>query len=212
LNFPSSRRNFATNERKIAAVMMEKAMRVLSMRGVIVLASGLHLAACSSAVEQVSYTEVRSAYSFGEAGYAADGRDLWTVIQGDPFRMMDSSFADTVTSLMHSPLRTRFTTQPGESAIKLYRVVLRFGAEPGVSPPICGAATPTFDTAARPVRVHAAFCRGEQILTEAVGFVNANAASDPAFRTNVAAVSRELFPLRDQLRDSRRGCIGMGKC
>lgn len=163
-------------------------------------------------------------YSLSEFSYAAGGRDLRTVVQGNPFGgpfgCDDPAFGRTVTAIMqgkHAGPPTRFTTTPGESARPLYRVMMVFNpAETIPSADLCAHETlrtkpaRTKPATAEPIELQAAFCRGSSTATAVTGYLpGATSPEDPLFRTLVADATMALL---SPVRDINRGddCFGPG--
>ncbi len=186
---------------------------------IIVLASLLFAAACAPGGTRLTHQYLSSAYSSGEFAYAGAGRDLRTVVHGNPFGGGQSAFGEAVTDAMqgrHWGQRTHFTTAPGADARNLYKVVLLF------DPPIdftglrlCRDDDATLAGLPRrggAVSVFAAFCLGDKSLTEIRGSIpSATGARDPAFRELVGQVTGALFPLK-RLGDDNDNCRLPFKC
>lgn len=145
---------------------------------------------------------VQSTYSPTEFGYGAARRDLWTQFRGDPFNLGDDDFqAAMIEILAHHPPKpqpTHFTTDPDETADTDYRVVFLF------DPPtkllqtrLCRLPLnlPRGDTSGRPLRVAAAFCRNEGVLTAVRGELDfVESIEDPAFDALIGQMVDDLFP------------------
>ncbi|TSD82293.1 hypothetical protein FFK22_042030, partial [Mycobacterium sp. KBS0706] len=97
----------------------------------IVVISALVASGCSG--PRVVVEDVNPLYSRTEFFAAADGRDLRTIVLGNPFGV--SAFDGAVTGIMTStPVgpKTRFTTNPGPSANRDYSVAVAFNPSPDV--------------------------------------------------------------------------------
>ena len=165
-------------------------------------ATFLLAAACAPGNVRLTHQEINSAYSAGGFAYASAGRDLRVVIHGNPFGGGNTAFRKSVTDAMQGRnwgQKTNFTTTPGESARKVYKVVLLF--DPPVdflARKLCGADDTTLAAMPTPgdgVNVFAAFCLGDKSLTEVKGYTaQATNPGDPAFRELVGQVTGALFP------------------
>ena len=158
------------------------------------------LSACSGS--RVVSDNVSTAYSPLEFSAAAGGRDLATEVYGNPFPIDQISFDQTVTDLMqgkHFGPPTHFTTTPGESANRRYKVVMVFNpAENIANPQICsGGPIATDRQPGQPIRLQAAFCGGGTRTSTTVGAPAVTSPQDPAFRSLITDTTFELFPLRD---------------
>jgi len=169
------------------------AIRFLRHRAAVL---GLLLMGCTA--DRVVQDDVSIRYSRAELGAAADGRDLRTVIYGDP--LGTPGFEDAVTGIMTRTaigVRTRFTTRPGPSARKDYFVVLAFNPSPDVVPwTLCNGQAPSTDPRRRPIVVRAAFCITGGEATAATGYLaDAGSPDDPSFSSLVSQLTLKLFPL-----------------
>jgi hypothetical protein len=165
------------------------------------------VAGCGEA-PQIYNEEVTVAYSPTEYGYAAGGRELWTVVRGDPFGLGAARFAEeVVATLARHPPRpqpTTFTLEPGPEARANYRAIFLFDAPPAaVQSELCAEppAVPVVDPGGR-VRVLAAFCRDGRLLTRVTGEIpRAEGPGDPRFDALLGQVVLALFPLTEPTRD-----------
>ncbi|MFQ5784844.1 MAG: hypothetical protein ACE5H8_08460 [Alphaproteobacteria bacterium] len=158
----------------------------------------------------ISYNQVESAYSPGEVGYAADGRDLRVVVRGKPFAGADRAEleAAVIDGMANQPgwFVTNYTTTPNETARDLYRVVWLFGVTPQTSRyAICGAAPGDFVALEQGGNtVMAGFCRLDQPLTYLGGTLgDVRSLDDPRFRRFVTVATHIVFPRLDPNRDGR---------
>ena len=162
----------------------------------------LFVAACAPGNVRLTHKEVDSAYDSGEQAYAGAGRDLLTVVYGNPFGGDQAAFAGAVTDAMQGRnwgQRINFTTSPGADARLTYKVVLLF------DPPatllgqhLCSESAETLASGPKPgegIGVLAAFCRGDKALTEIMGYISsASGPEDAAFRELAGQVTLGLFP------------------
>lgn len=163
-----------------------------------VLAVCLALAACG---ERVVADEPVPAYTMQEVAYAASGRDLRVVVNGNPFGGDPQFFGQAVTGLMQNRIigvRTNFTTTPGPTALPDYRVVLAFNLmQNELNSALCARPTLPTRPPGGPVIVQGAFCRGGGALSSATGWLDRpQSAQDPAFRDMIADMTYSLFPTR----------------
>ena len=179
------------------------------------------LAACSPGIYSV--TQER-AYSPAEFRYAAQDKDLLTVIRGNPFETEDALFRDAVLAAMLpenwgfdvalAP-RTRLTEQPGVSARTEYFVAVLFDGSDDEAMDMCrgiGVASEGPSAAdGEAGNARRAFCRNGQVLS--MTLAELDGITDPLdepFRRLVARLTRELFPQRDYHGDdSAVGNTGM---
>ncbi len=180
-------------------------------RAAVAVVPALVLYACQPAV--YSLTQGR-AYSPSEFKYAAEGKDLRTVVKGNPFDIPDGAFEAMVLEAMQpahwafelarTP-RTRFTSEPDGSAKLDYRVEVDFLAGALVAPgEMCERAEAPAQ-AAHDGRVQArmVFCYRDQLLSTSVGgLTDVAVADDPRLLRMVARMTRDLFPHRDYRRSS----------
>jgi hypothetical protein len=142
-------------------------------------------------------SDLNDLYSSVEFSAAADGRDLRTTIQGNPFGT--SGFDQVVTQVMTSTYvgpRTRFTTTPGPTENRAYFVSVVFNAQPAVNPfNLCDRKTWTTAPAKRPIIVRAAFCVAGREASAVTGFLDQSTGpDDPAFIDLIRHLTIELFP------------------
>lgn len=166
------------------------------------------IVACSSGVYSV--TQER-AYSPAEFRYAAQDKDLLTIIRGNPFETDDVLFRDAVLAAMQpanwgidvafTP-RTRLTERPDESARTEYFVAVLFDGSDDEAMEMCrgdGAASRSDDApGGEGGNARMAFCRDGQVLSMTLAELD-DGITDPLdgrFQRLVARLTRELFPHR----------------
>jgi hypothetical protein len=145
---------------------------------------------------------VRSTYSPTEFGYGAARRDLWTQFRGDPFELGDDKFQTAMIEILaHHPPKpqpTHFTTDPDETADTDYRVVFLFDPPTSfLQSQLCRLPLelPSGGSATKPLRVAAAFCRYEGVLTSIRGELDfVESIEDPAFDALIGQMVDGLFP------------------
>lgn len=165
------------------------------------LATTLGLTACSGAPSTYGHF-VQSTYSPTEFGYGAARRDLWTQFRGDPFGLGDEAFqAAVIDILAHHPPKPQpahFTTDPDDSADTDYRVVFLFDPPTRLlSTRLCRLPLklPRSAGGRAPLRVAAAFCRNQGVLTSVRGTLDeAKGVDDPAFDALIGQMVDGLFP------------------
>lgn len=155
----------------------------------------LALAACSG--DRVVVSDIGLRYSRAELGRAADGRDLRTVVQGNPFGA--PGFAEAVAGIMTRTgigVRTRFATAPGPTALPDYFVSVVVNPQPDANPfDLCRQAPFTTAPAKRPIVVRAAFCITGGEATAVTGYLDdATGPDDPGFVSLVQNLTLRLFP------------------
>ncbi len=161
---------------------------------------------CSNAV--IIHSNVANAIDVqSQLGYAMDGRHLRTSIQGNPFDMPKDSFDGIVTNLMSGanpgPPAT-FSTNPATRTH--YHVVVWFNPSAAQdSSELCGGkAWSGDDSSTGKLRVMAAFCYGDQVVSEVQGEVpSVTGPGDPRFKSVIQQVTLFLFPPDEPQGDDR---------
>ncbi len=161
----------------------------------------LMLVGCAGA--PVTYGDfVQSTYRPSEFGYGAGRRDLWTQFRGDPFGLGDEAFRAAMIGILArhppKPQPTRFTTDPGESARTDYRVVFLFDPpESFLQTRLCRLpiGLRSGEGGTTPLRVAAAFCREQGVLTAVSGKLDdVRSIDDPRFDALIGQMVDALFP------------------
>jgi hypothetical protein len=157
--------------------------------------SALVASGCSG--NRVVVEDVNPLYSRAEFFAAADGRDLRTIVLGNPFGV--STFDGAVTGIMTStPVgpKTRFTTTPGPSANRDYSVAVAFNPSPDVlAVNLCNVQSLPTAAAQRPIVVRAAFCAGGGEASAVSGYLDqATGPEDPKFVGLIRNLTLQLFP------------------
>ena len=155
------------------------------------------LSACGADISQafVHRSGVPSAFSHG-----AGGRDMRTVILGNPFAMpkdeADEAVIDSIQGMNNGPV-THFTTRPSADALAPYRIVILF--EPPktlVYRHLCGDAA-ALESEARDgrLRVSIAFCVNDSLYAHVDSSIpRADSPHDPAFRKMMGRATFLLIP------------------
>ncbi|MGO4722952.1 MULTISPECIES: hypothetical protein [unclassified Inquilinus] len=156
----------------------------------------LLLAGCTG--PRIVRSDLNALYSSGEFFAAADGRDLRTIIQGNPYGStpgFEQLVAQIMTGTYVGP-RTRFTPTPGPTENRDYFVSVVFNAQPAVNPfDLCDRKTWTTAPAMRPILVRAAFCVAGREASAVTGFLDQSSGpDDPAFINLISHLTIELFP------------------
>jgi hypothetical protein len=156
---------------------------------------------------RISYAVIDPGYRLNEVFYAAGPGAMRTVVTGDPFGIGRERFDEAVTEAMYGNNfgpDMEFVTAPARDLNRHYKVVMMFDAplatggsavcdaQPGVEPAAATTAAPP--AADQPVRVLAAFCRGDWPLTQLAGTMARTGVDDPAFQGFVSQVTLRLFP------------------
>ncbi len=170
------------------------------------LALSLMLGACAA---DTSVRTIYRAGSHSRFAYAAGGRDMTTLIIGNPFALpkdqADRAITDSMQGKNNGPL-TKFTTRPSENARPRYRIVMMFNPPLGMNTAaLCGD---TGDlkpqaTVGR-IKVFTAFCSGGMIISDVRASLPAAAPTDPAFGEAIGRITRRLIPRRDPESSSDR--------
>lgn len=133
---------------------------------------------------------------------AVGDRDLLVEVQGNPFGTDPTAFAQAVTDAMQGHTEVpppHFTTTPGESWSRHYRVVIAFNPTEVVGQDELCARTVATAPGGDRLAVHGAFCEGRRALSSAVNGAEAVAGVQaPAFQDMMAALTRDLFPLENR--------------
>ncbi|MFQ5971244.1 MAG: hypothetical protein ACE5Q3_02865 [Alphaproteobacteria bacterium] len=170
------------------------------------LGAALLLAGCGSAgtfVQDRSYMRDNTP----TFSYIAGGRDMSTVVVGNPFGGSDEDFAARVTEILNARntrQRTNFTTAPGSSARSEYRVVLAFNTPRATGrADICRdpSVLATSENGERPVRLQMGFCLNAFSLTYVRGRLgDVESAEDQRFSDFLAQGLLLTQPERDRRR------------
>lgn len=156
------------------------------------------LSACAGDGVRITHPEIRSQYTRSEVLYAFDRRDAEVVVNGSPFA--NAPAARATTDVMNRvPLgpRTNFTTTPGETARRPYRVVLAYApavAVTGVG--LCARPDmPTRPAGGEQTTLQGALCHGPNLLSGAYATAGpVEGPDDPRFAELVARLTIALFP------------------
>jgi hypothetical protein len=179
--------------------MTHRLRRLLPAAVLAVAGTGLTACVGSGGGGRVVVDQIGPLYSSVQFSAAADGRDLRTTVQGDPFGApgFDQAVAQIMTATYVGP-KTRFTPTPGPSAKRDYFVALAFNPQPEVVPgSLCNGQTVTTAPAQRPIVVRAAFCVAGRDASSVSGYLDqASGPDDPAFVNMIRQLTIQLFPYR----------------
>ncbi|MSO71729.1 MAG: hypothetical protein EXQ88_06965 [Alphaproteobacteria bacterium] len=154
------------------------------------------------ALSGVSIAPVHRLNAHNDYDMAAAAGDFTTIVVGNPFGGDNAAFARLVTTILNeenSLQRSNFTTQPGQNALKQYRVVFVFNAARLDDQTLCGD-PPTLrggPTGTAPITVQAAFCNGAVATVGVYGSVSSG--EENKFRALITQVQIALFPGRTAL-------------
>ncbi len=163
------------------------------------------LSACGGQFSDINTGRISPAYSAGEFHYVAGNGSMWVVINGNPFRFHDKYVSDQIARRAmrgaHFGPRVNFVAYRPTGLSRDHRVVLFYFAPRSFSgSALCqGQRRPRPDrpAAANYITVLAAYCRGDQRLTEVRSTTLAFRPDDPRFTDMIRRVTRALFP-RDE--------------
>ncbi len=149
----------------------------------------------------VIYNDIHHAIDVqSQLAYATDGHQMKTRIQGNPSDLPEDTFVALVMTAMRGAnpgVPATFSTDPTANTRTPYHVVVQFN--PTVSlrgDELCSGASGSSDSSASgKFRVVAAFCYGDQVLSEVRGkAANIAGPNDPRFRNAIRQVTLFLFP------------------
>jgi hypothetical protein len=163
------------------------------------LSFGVLVGGCSSTVPRTT-SEIWPLYRPTEFGRAGGGRDTYVVLRGNPFAMEPAQFEQLVLGNMQGQNwgpRTNFTGRP-TNYDPAYKVVMLFNGPSVNGGDLCRnpGAVPFRTGPQAELHILAVYCRYDQWLTLAQGWVKGDAAGVPqdAFAALVRQVTAELFP------------------
>lgn len=163
--------------------------------------------ACSAQAAVITHEEIHIQYTWEEFFGAADGKEFQVQIRGNPFAMPDQAFQQAVLAKLQKRSvgpRTTWTVK-SETGVQAdqYRLVMVFGASSQLGQTLCGrlaTLNPPSAKVASGVQVAAAYCRGDQPMTEAYARTDAANPDDKAFNSLISELMAVLFPRRPGLR------------
>ncbi len=163
------------------------------------------LTACGGQFSKTNTARVSPGYSAGEFHYVAGNRSMWVVINGNPFRFHDKYVSDQIARRAmrgaHYGPRVNFVAYRPDGPSRDYRVVLFYFAPRSFSGSMLSSGQrrprPDRPADANFITVLAAYCRGDERLTEVRSTTLAFRPNDPRFIEMIQRVTRALFP-RDE--------------
>ena len=169
-------------------------------------------AAPATAAVIISSEGVEGPYSHLEYSAAADGKEFLVEVRGVPFPgMSQEAFNDALMNVLLSARPShpaaRFTIRPTSANFDpSYRLVLVFGPARNLAHETqCRALDRArFEPVATgQVKVSAAFCRKDDLMSRAIARTNATSVDDPAFRQMFTQLFPVMFPLRNPFIDGQ---------
>ena len=165
----------------------------------------ISVAALSACGAEILMGDVWRSGAPSEFAAAAGGRDMTTLIIGNPFDQAKDAVNIAITDAMlghnYGP-PTHFTTRPGPSAAKNYSITILFNPPPAIGPnALCGdtAGISAEETGTR-LRLIAVFCSHGEPMSFAYGStVAARSVMDPVVSSLMAKVTREIVPAVDPI-------------
>jgi len=149
--------------------------------------------------------QVWSGYDPGEVGGGPHGgRQLPTVVSGNPFPVPDAEFVRAVTEAMSDAAAAASRDQAAAARAPM-RVMMLFDAATLTGERICDrskplAVAPSVPQAARGtgggrLDLVATYCRGDRPMTQVVTSLNVGGPSDPQLKNAIRQVTANLFPM-----------------
>lgn len=165
------------------------------------------LLGCTGQAAIITHEDVHIQYTWEEFYGAANGREFQVQIRGNAFPVPDAEFRQAVLANLQKRSvgpATTWTVKPeAEASPDQYRLVLVFGAGNQLGDTLCAklaTLNPPPAKVAGQVQVAAAYCRGEQPMTEAYARTDAAGPGDRAFDQLFSQLLPVLFPHRPGLR------------
>jgi len=167
------------------------------------LAACLALALAAPAAAQAMRDQMWSGYDPGELGGGPrGGRQLPTVVTGNPFAVSDAEFVRAVTQAMSESAVAASRDQTAATRAPM-RVMMLFNAATLTGERICDrskplATAPAAPQAQRPagerLNLVATYCRGDSPMTQVIASLDASGPDDPRLRNAIRQVTANLFP------------------
>jgi hypothetical protein len=169
------------------------------------LAACLALASAAPAAAQTMRDQMWSGYDPGELGGGPrGGRQLPTVVAGNPFAIPDGEFVRAVTEAMSDAAAAASRDQAAAARAPM-RVMMLFNAATQTGERICDrskplAVAPGTSQAARGagggrLDLVATYCRGDRPMTQVVTSLNIGGPDDPKLKNAIRQVTANLFPM-----------------
>ncbi len=178
------------------------------MHKIVTLTASAVLAAIvgSPLAAQTMRDQMWSGYDPGELqGGPRGGRQLPTVVTGNPFAIADAEFVRIVTQAMSESAAASSRDQ-GAAARAPLRVLMLFNAATYTGDRLCDrsrplAVAPPVTQGARPaggrLDLVATYCRGDSPMTQVIASLDASDPNDPRFKNAIRQVTANLFPTRN---------------
>jgi hypothetical protein len=172
-----------------------------SMTILIALAALAGLAGCDSVI--INNQTVQTTYRNGDEDYAARFGAIRVEVLGETFGVPPDRFASLVVAQMreagHHPEKTMFTTEASRETDPRFKIVMMFNPATAVSGDgLCNGAQQREPRPAGSVKLLAAFCGGNALISESAGRAGRiTRVEDPQFHQLVEAVTQGLFPTSD---------------
>ncbi|MGQ0675070.1 MAG: hypothetical protein ACT4N4_03145 [Rhodospirillales bacterium] len=159
----------------------------------------------SPAAAQTMRDQVWSGYDPGELqGGPHGGRQLPTVVTGNPFAIPDGEFVRIVTQAMSDAAMASSRDQTAASRAPM-RVLMLFNAATYTGDRICDrgkplAVAPPSPPAARAsaaarLDLVATYCRGDRPMTQVIASLDIGGPDDPRLKNAIRQVTANLFPM-----------------
>ena len=167
------------------------------------------LAGCAGQ-SKIYNSAISSAYRPYLYGYGAGGRDLTTIVQGNPFGLDQQQMEERLLAKFNARPTllqpTHFTTTPGPSARPEFRAVLLFDRATVLPNQVCRAPdrVPVADLGST-MRLTATFCRGGYLSTVTGELENVTDIDDPRLERLIEQMVPLLFPPIDPTREDNGG-------
>jgi hypothetical protein len=159
------------------------------------------LAACED-YGRVTQTQVDPGYNPDELGYAGgENAIITTLIHGNPSDVSAAQFNSQVLTSMNRVqvgASLKFGPDAGAGGRPLYKVVMVFNPDgPMIDAELCAGQIPPSRPFSDDITVRAAYCRGGNALTGAIGTIKAKVAAKPDRMDRfIRDLTFSLFPQR----------------
>ena len=164
------------------------------------------LALTSAAVPaQTMRDQMWGGYDPGDTNGARGGRQLPTVVTGNPFSVPDADFVRTITEAM-SPSAAVVSRDQEAAAKAPLRVLMLFNASTYTGDRLCDRSKPLAVAPPSPagsgsgggrMDLVATFCRGDSPMTQVITSLNIAGPNDPHLKNMMQQVTANLFPPRN---------------
>lgn len=146
-----------------------------------------------------------SGYDPGDVNGVHGGRQLPTVVSGNPFSVPDAEFVRAITEAM-SPSAAAASRDQAAAARAPLRVLMLFNASTYTGDRLCDRSKPlavappsTAGSASGGGRMDlvATFCRGDSPMTQVITSLSISGPNDPSLKNAMQQVTANLFPPRN---------------